>query len=108
MARRVARGDVWLYRFGEPDKRRPVVVISRDSAIQAMHSVLVAPITSTRRGLPSEVPLDSSDGMKADCVVNLDNVQSVPKRDLERYVATLRPLRLAALCEALAVAAGCD
>jgi mRNA interferase MazF len=107
VARRVAWGDVWLYRFAPPDKRRPVVVLSRRSAIAVLSTVIVAPITSTIRGHVGEVGLGVEDGMKGPCAVNLDNVATVRQADLLRYVATLRPERMAQVCTALAVATGC-
>jgi mRNA interferase MazF len=69
----IARGDVRLYMFASPDKRRPVVVLTRDSSISYLSSVTVAPITSTIRGVPSEVVLGEDDGLKAPCAVNLHN-----------------------------------
>jgi mRNA interferase MazF len=107
VARRVARGDVWLYRFARPDKRRPVVVIGRTDALAVMNTALVAPITSTIRSIPSQVRLSTEDGMKRDCAVSLDHVQTVPQADLRTYVTTLRPEVMAAVCRALSVAGGC-
>ena len=104
---RVARGEVWLHRFAPPDKRRPVLVLSRPGAIAVLRTVIVAPITSTVRGLPSEVELGVDDGMKDTCVVNLDHVQTVPQDELRQRVATLSAARLAAVCRALAAATGC-
>ena len=66
MAGRIARGDIRRYQFAPPDKHRPVVVLTRDSAIAYLSTVTVAPITSTIRGVPSEVVLSEEDGMKAD------------------------------------------
>ena len=77
MAGGMARGDVRLYEFAPPDKRRPVVVLTRDSAIPYLTSVTVAPITSTIRGVPSEVLLGEEDGMKTACAVNLHNAVTV-------------------------------
>ena len=108
MARRVARGDVWLHRFAAPGKRRPVVVISRGAALEFMSTAIVAPITSTIRGLPSEVMLDVEHGMKGPCAVNLDHVQTVHQADLKRHVSTLPPAMMARICAALAVAVGCE
>lgn len=71
-------------------------------------TVLVAPITSTVRGLPSEVPLDVEDGLKGPCAVNLDHGQTVRKEDLQRHIVTLRPARMAEICRALSVATGCS
>ena len=64
MAGRIARGDVRLYRFAPPDKTRPVVVLTRDSAIAYLATITVTPITSAIRGVPSEVVLNEDDGMK--------------------------------------------
>ena len=77
MAGRVARGEIRLYNFAQPDKKRPVVVLTRDSAIAYLSTVTVAPITSTIRGVPSEVVLNEEDGMKASCAVNLHNAITV-------------------------------
>jgi mRNA interferase MazF len=107
VARRLAHGEVWLYRFGAPDKRRPVLILSRQDAIDGLRTVMVAPITSTIRGLPSEVMLDVADGMKGPCAANLDHVHTVPQADLRHYVATLKPAVMAAVCRALAIATGC-
>lgn len=107
MARRIARGEVWLHRFAVPDKRRPVVVLSRQEAIDALDTVMVAPITSTRHGISSEVDLDIRHGLKTACAVNLDHVHTVPKRQLRRFVAVLSPETLVAVCRALGVATGC-
>src|SRR5207249_7794042 len=75
VAARIARGDVRLYQFAPPDKNRPAVVLTRDSAIAYLSTVTVAPITSTIRGVPSEVVLNEEDGMKAPCAVNLHNAR---------------------------------
>ena len=107
MARRVAWGDVWLYQFAPPDKRRPVVVLSRHSAIAVLSTVIVAPITATIRGHVAEVGLGVDDGMKEPCAISLDHVTTVRQAGLRRYVSTLRPERMAQVCAALAVATGC-
>lgn len=85
-----------------------MVVISRQEVIDLISTVLVAPITSTIRGIPSEVVLDTDDGMKRACAANLDHVQSVRKADLARYVSTLRPDKMAQICRALSLATGCS
>lgn len=107
MARQLSRGDVYLHRFGRPDKRRPILVLSRAEAIEVLHEVIVAPITSTVRGIPSEVVLGTEHGMKGTCAVNLDHVQTVRKADLRGYVTTLDTPVMRAVCHALAVATGC-
>jgi mRNA interferase MazF len=108
MARRVTRGDVWMYEFGTPDKRRPVVVLSRPEAIAVLHTVMVAPITSTVRGLPSEIRVGTAEGLKHDSAVNLDHVQTVEQARLSRQLGQLGRDKLRAMCRALAVATGCD
>jgi mRNA interferase MazF len=107
VARRVARGEIWLHRFAVPGKRRPVVMLSRAAAIKVIHTVIVAPITSTIRGLPSEVVLDTEQGLKGRCVANLDHIQTVRQSDLQHYISTLTPEIMSQICAALAVATGC-
>ena len=107
MAGAIARGEVRLYQFPRPDKQRPVVVLTRDSAIAYLSAVTVAPITSTIRGVPSEVRLTEADGMKGACAVNLHNVVTVSKANLGRRVAVLTPHRMKEICAALGFALGC-
>jgi len=104
----IARGDVRLYQFAPPDKSRPVVVLTRDSAIAYLSTVTVAPITSTTRGVPSEVALNEDDGMKAPCAVNLHNAVTVSQQRLGRRVARLSSLRMSEICAALRFSLGCD
>jgi len=108
VASRIARGDVRLYQFAPPDKRRPVVVLTRDSAIAYLSSVTVAPVTSKIRGVPSEVVLNEEDGMKAPCAVNLHNAVTVSQVRLGRRVAHLSSLRMREICAALRFSLGCD
>lgn len=107
MAGRIARGEIRLYRFAHPDKQRPVVVLTRDSIIDRLARVTVAPITSTIRGVASEVGLGPVDGMKGPCAVNLHNIVTVPKDGLGRLVAHLDAQRLDEVCTAIAFALGC-
>ena len=107
MAGALARGEVRLYRFDRPDKQRPVVVLTRGSALGYLSAVTVAPITSTIRGVPSEVLLTEADGMKGSCAVNLHNVVTVSKAHLGRRVAMLGAERLREICAALGFALGC-
>ena len=108
MATGVARGDVRLYRFAPPDKQRPVVVLTRDSAIQYLSSVTVAPVTSTIRGVASEVLLDEGDGMKGRCAVNLHNAVTISQQRLGKRLARLGPGRMSEICSALRFSLGCD
>lgn len=108
MAARIARGDVRIYQFAPPDKHRPVLVLTRDSALGYLSTVTVAPITSTIRGVPSEVLLSEEDGMKAPCVVNLHNAVTVSQKRLGKRVAQLSLLRMREVCAALRFSLGCD
>jgi mRNA interferase MazF len=107
VARRVARGEIWSYRFKGPDKRRPVLVLSRPEVIPLLNTVMVAPITSTRRGAPSEVNVGVDEGLKHECAVNLDHVQTVEQNRLIGFIGTLSPAKMQQVCRALAIATGC-
>jgi mRNA interferase MazF len=107
MARSVNRGEVWTYRFKAPDKRRPVVVLTRQEVIELLHTVMVAPITSTIYGAPSEVVLGPEEGLKQRSAVNLDHVQTVERARLVSYVGTLPAAAMRQVCRALATATGC-
>lgn len=102
------RGEIWMYSFAPPDKRRPVVVLSRSDAIAHLHTVLVASVTSSIRGVMSEVPIGPAEGLKHDSAVNLDFVNSVPKHRLKARVGSLSPACMDLVCQALEVAVGCN
>ena len=108
MARGLTRGEIWLYSFEPPDKRRPVVVLTRPEVIDFLHTVMVAPITSTIRGAPSEVAVSIDEGLKRDSAVNLDHVQTVDKNRLQRFVGSLDASKMRQVCRALAIATGCS
>ena len=108
MAAGIVRGDIRLYRFAPPDKRRPVVVLTRDSAIGYLSTVTVAPVTSAIRGVPSEVLLGVDDGMKTPCAVNLHNAVTISQERLGKRVARLGSRRMGELCAALRFSLGCD
>lgn len=107
MASGIARGDIRMFRFAGPDKLRPVLVLTRGSSIRNLSTVTVAPITSTIRGVPTEVVLTEEDGMKQPCVVNLHNMVTVSKEGLEGRVAALREERWKEVCGAIGFALGC-
>ena len=112
MAASIARGDIRLYQFASPDKtpdkKRPVLVLTRDSAIPYLSTVTVAPVTSTRRGVPSEVPLDEHNGMKDPCAANLHNAVTVSQGRLGKRVARLNDDCLSEVCAPLCFSLGCD
>lgn len=99
------RGDVCWYLFQAPDKRRPVLILTRDSALGFLNSVTIAPITSTIRGIPTEVILTEEDGLPATCAANFDNIQTVPRRNIgERFARlTARRMKLAAAATSFAL-----
>ena len=101
------RGEIWQYRFKAPDKRRPVVILTRQEVLPLLRTAMVAPITSTIRGLPSEVTVGADEGLNHDSVINLDHVQTVEQRLLRRYVGSLSEAKMRQVCRALALATGC-
>ena len=105
---RIARGDVRLYEFAAPDKIRPVLVLTRNSAVAYLSTVTVAPVTSTIRGVPSEVVLNEEDGMKSPCAVNLHNAVTVSQQRVGKRVAQLSAARMNEVCAALRFSLGCD
>jgi mRNA interferase MazF len=108
VARRVNRGEIWLLALARPDKRRPVVVLSRPSLIDVLHTVTVAAVTSTLRGSPTEVQVGPDEGLKAISCVNLCNVFTVRQSELRTFVGTVRSDKMQSACRALAIACGCD
>lgn len=100
------RGDVWLADLAG-DKIRPIVVMTRESVIRHLHSVVAAPVTSTIRGIPSEVALTKEDGLLHASVANFDNVQLVTRTRLLRQVGALSDAKLAEACRALRFALAC-
>jgi mRNA interferase MazF len=108
VAGRITRGEVRLYSFAPPDKARPVLVLTRASAIGYLARITVAPITTSIRGVPSEVVIGPDEGMKQPCAVNLHNLVTVSKDDLGRRVAQLGEGRMDEVCRALAFALGCS
>jgi mRNA interferase MazF len=108
VAGRLERGEVRLVRFAPPDKQRPVLILTRASAIGYLSRVTVAPITSTIRGVPSEVALGPEDGMKAPCVVNLHNLVTVAQSAIGRRLVQLPSPRMREVCRSLIFALGCE
>jgi mRNA interferase MazF len=100
------RGEVRWYRFAAPDKRRPVLLLTRDSALEYLGEVTVAPVTSTIRDIPTEVVLTLGDGMPRECAVNLDHMQTVDKSKIGGLVTTLGSSRMAEVRAALLFALG--
>ena len=94
------RGDIWF--AATPGGDRPVLVLTRDPVAARIGAVVVAAVTRTRRGLVSELRLTAErDGVPTDCVVNFDNVHTLPRHAFRRRVAMLSKARLAEACQAL-------
>jgi mRNA interferase MazF len=103
------RGEVRWYTFAEPDKRRPILILTRTSALRFLTGITIAPITSTIRNIPSEVLLTpDEDGVPNPCAVNLDNVQTVQKAQIGRVLTTLSAPRMVEVEQALCFALGMD
>jgi len=107
VAATLSRGDVRLCQFPPPGKQRPVLVLTRASAIGHLATVTVAPITPTVRGVPSEAILDVDDGMKGRCAVNLHNAVTIAQSRLGRHIGNLGVARMEEVCAALRFALGC-
>ena len=100
------RGEIWF--AATPGGDRPVLVLTRDPVADRIGSVLVAALTRTKRDLVSELDLSAArDGVPTDCVVNFDNVHTVPRSAFRRRVAALPPPRMAEACRAFRDAVGC-
>lgn len=99
------RGEVWL---ADLDKRRPVVILTRDPMGRYLSAVLVGPVTSTVRHLSTEVPVGPADGVPRTSVVNLDNAQLVNRDRLARRVGEVRRQTMGRICDALSIAVACD
>ncbi|MDN5941648.1 MAG: type II toxin-antitoxin system PemK/MazF family toxin, partial [Nitrospira sp.] len=89
------RGEVRWYAFSHPDKKRPVLILTRDSAIEVLGEVTVAPLTTTIRDIPSEVSLTETDGVPKVSAINLDHIQTVSKGRIGALMATLSDERMA-------------
>ena len=100
------RGEVRWYKFSSPDKRRPVVILTRDSAIDYLGEVTIAPITRTIREGPSEVVLTRADGLPEDSAVNLHHVQTVSRGKLGGLITTLTEEKMQNVKKALLFALG--
>ena len=102
------RGEVRWYEFQPPDKRRPVLILTRTSVIHFLNEVTVAPITTTIRGIPSEVVLGIEDGLQQDCAVNFDHIQTVPKAKVGRLITNLSDTKMGKVSAAICFALGMD
>lgn len=104
--RALHRGEVWWADI-PGDKRRPVVILTRERFIPRLDSILVAPVTTSVRGIPTEVELSVADGMPRPCAANFDNVFTLRTDRFSEHITTLDPITLEAVCRAYRFAASC-
>lgn len=102
----IAQGDIWLL---EPpnDKRRPVLIVTRNEAIGVLNNLVVAPLTSTVRPIPTCIPIGYEQGIDRESVASFDNIASIPKMLLTRQLGTLGPSGPDHICQALDALADC-
>jgi len=87
-------GEIRWYKFAKPDKKRPVLILTRDSVLDYLGEITVAPITSTVRNIPSEVFISKAEGMPRDCAVNCDHLQTVSKGKIGAVITSLPPAKM--------------
>ena len=102
------RGEVWWAKLPHPVGRRPVLLLSRDAAYQVRTSITVGIITRIIRRIPAEVPLDIEDGMPEKCVVNLDDIMTIPKSLLSERITTLSGNKMTLVAKAISFALGLE
>ena len=95
------QGEIRWYKFQAPDKKRPVLILTQDSILDYLGEVTVAPVTSTIRDIPSEVFLSTEDGVKKDCVVNLDHIQTVSKKKIGARLTSLSRNKMKSVGQAI-------
>lgn len=84
-------GEIRWYKFVKPDKKRPVLILTRDSVINYLGEITIAPVTTTIRNIPSEVSLSKEDGMPRECAINCDHLQTVSKKKIGSRIISLTP-----------------
>jgi len=102
----ISQGEIWLGELPN-EKPRPYLVLTRQQAIHGLRTVVVAPVTSTRRGLVSELPLGHADGLRRECVATFDNLAALPKAAFTQQMGMLAPGRWHEVCDALRTAIDC-
>lgn len=100
------RGEIWWGELAEIG-RRPFLVMTRAAAIAVLDHVLAAPVTRTVRGIPTELPLGTDDGLPSECAASFDNLRVIPKSHLVERAGALDGLRMQEACVALRAAVDC-
>jgi mRNA interferase MazF len=99
------QGDIWWAEA--EDKRRPVLVVTRSEAVAVLRWILVAPVTRTVRGIPTEVALGEGEGLEVDCVASFDNLQPIRRSFLTHRIGRIDESTAGEICRALAAMADC-
>lgn len=102
----IHRGDVW-WADVPGDKVRPVLVLTRERFVSRLAAVVVAPVTTTVRAIPTEVDLSTGDGMPRDCAANFDNVFTLHRSRFQRRITRLGEAKMREMCQAYSFAVGC-
>ena len=102
------RGEIRWYKFNKPDKKRPILILTRNSAISYLNEITIAPITSTIRHIPSEFILSKIDGMTRDCAINLDHIETVSKAKIGSLITTLNNEQMSDVRKACCFGLGFD
>ncbi|MBT3326203.1 MAG: type II toxin-antitoxin system PemK/MazF family toxin [Gemmatimonadales bacterium] len=102
----ISQGDVWLLETPN-DKRRPVLIVTRDEAINVLNNLVVAPFTTTIRSIPTCVPIGPGHGIDRESVASFDNIAIVPKALLTSHLGSLGPSGHRQICTAIAALADC-
>lgn len=100
------RGEIRWYKFLHPDKKSPVLILTRNSILKYLGEVTVAPVTSTIRDIPSEVFLSVADGMPRNCAVNCDHLQTVSKEKIGSLITSLPPAKMVDVGQAIKFSLG--
>jgi mRNA interferase MazF len=95
------RGEIRWYKFLPPDKKRPVLILTRDSVLEYLGEITIAPITTTVRNIPSEVFLSKTNGLPQDCAVNCDHLQTVSKAKIGPLITSLSPSKMISVGRAI-------
>ena len=95
------KGEIRWYKFKAPDKKRPVLILTRDSIIDYLGEITIAPITSTTRDIPSEIPLSTLEGMPRDCAINCDHIQTISKGKIGALITMLSPRKMVQVNKAI-------
>jgi mRNA interferase MazF len=102
------RGEIWWANLDPPAGKRPVILLSRDEAYSIRSLVIIAPITTRIRNIPSEVMLTTADGLPKDCVINLNTITTIDKDSLQSRLTIISPEKLKKVDNAIRFSLGLE